>query len=104
MVDNGLLDGGLIGVNPIWFCDREEKKYLWTGTIYHDRGELISTLAKLVDYTGPDSLKGLSLGGVMGFSYFGLDFDQKQFSLSILEYKGWICFTEQVLAGRRQGS
>lgn len=73
MVNNGQLDGMLLGVNPIWFGDKQEKRFLWSANIYHDQDEMISLSKTPTEYTGPASLKGKVLGGVRGFSYFGVD-------------------------------
>ncbi|MDP3814290.1 ABC transporter substrate-binding protein [Pseudomonas sp.] len=66
-------DGVLLGVNPIWFQDQAEKKYLWTPGIFEDQDEIVSLIETRFDYQGPQSLIGKKLGGVLGFSYFGVD-------------------------------
>lgn len=66
-------DGVLLGVSPIWFRDQAETKYLWTPGIYEDQDEIVSLVETPFDYRGPKSLIGKKLGGVLGFSYFGVD-------------------------------
>lgn len=72
MVNSNNLDGIVIGVNPLWFGDKEEKKYLWTSTLVSDVDEVISTNEKPFEYTGPDSLKNMRVGLVLGYYYYGL--------------------------------
>jgi len=73
MLKQTSLDGMLLGVNPIWFNDKVEKKYLWTSNVYHDRDEFVSLAENPVDYNGADSLANIILGGVRGFYYYGID-------------------------------
>ena len=72
LVNSNNLDGIVIGVNPLWFGDKEEKKYLWTSTLVSDVDEVISTNEKPFEYTGPDSLKNMRVGLVLGYYYYGL--------------------------------
>jgi polar amino acid transport system substrate-binding protein len=72
MVKSNSLDGIVIGVNPLWFGDKEEKKYLWTSTLVSDVDQVISTKEKSFEYTGPDSLKNMRVGLVLGYYYYGL--------------------------------
>ncbi|HEX5842477.1 MAG TPA: transporter substrate-binding domain-containing protein [Pseudomonas sp.] len=67
------LDGVLLGVSPPWFHDKQERKYLWTPGFYEDRDEIISLKQTAFTYRGPQSLIGKRLGGVLGFTYFGVD-------------------------------
>lgn len=64
--------GLILGVNPIWFNDREEQKYLWTARIFTDRDEIVSLNSTSFEYMNTDSLKQLTFGGVRGFYYFGI--------------------------------
>ncbi|MCP4134022.1 MAG: amino acid ABC transporter substrate-binding protein [bacterium] len=73
LIKNKKLDGILLGVNPTWFKDRARVKFLWTSAIIKDRDEVVSNKQRKVRYTGPQSLKGMRLGGVRGFYYFGID-------------------------------
>jgi polar amino acid transport system substrate-binding protein len=73
MLDSGKLDGILLGVNPTWFKDKTETKYLWTTNVYQDQDEVISLRENPVEYTGAESFRGKILGGIRGFYYFGID-------------------------------
>jgi len=72
-LDRNILDGALIGVNPVWFKDKKKTKYLWTSPIMQDTDDIISAANSKFEYTGPRSLYGKTLGGVLGFYYFGID-------------------------------
>jgi len=67
------ISGGLIGVNPLWFGDKQESKYLWGPAILKDRDELVSLSKHPFEYNGPASLLGERVGGVLGYYYFGID-------------------------------
>jgi len=58
--------------NPIWFGDKEEKKYLWVD-ILKDANMIISRSDNQVRYNGPPSLVGYKFGGVSGHRYVGID-------------------------------
>jgi polar amino acid transport system substrate-binding protein len=73
MLDSGKLDGILLGVNPTWFKDKAETKYLWTTNVYQDQDEVISLTDSPVEYTGVESFSGMILGGIRGFYYYGID-------------------------------
>jgi len=73
MISKGQLNGALIGVSPIWFKDVPETKYLWTKSIFKDRDEVISLKSAPFEFETANSMKGKRLGGVMGFSYFGIN-------------------------------
>lgn len=70
---NNKLDGALIGVNPLWFRDKDRTKYLWTPTIFDDQDEVVSLAEKPIEYLGPNSLINKKLGGVLGYYYYGID-------------------------------
>ena len=80
MLEQGKLDGILLGVNPVWFKDKEETKFLWSDTVLVDRDDFVSLKENPFEYTKPMSLKGKILGGVRGFYYRGINelVDQKE--------------------------
>ena len=73
MLEQGKFDGILLGVNPVWFKDKEETKYLWSDTVLIDRDDFVSLKDNPFEYTQPMSLKGKILGGVRGFYYRGIN-------------------------------
>lgn len=61
-------------VNPAWFKDKQERKYMWSkGSLMEDGNGLISHQEGKVVYEGPQSLEGLIFGGVRGHAYVGID-------------------------------
>lgn len=73
LVHGSDFDGIVLGVNPVWFRDIEEKQYLWTSVLMNDRDELVSPASRPVQYHGPESLFGKAVGGVHGHYYYGID-------------------------------
>lgn len=72
MLANGTLNGILLGVNPVWFSDKNEMKYLWTPRVFSDRDEIVSLISQSIEFIKPPSLQGKIFGGVRGFYYFGI--------------------------------
>lgn len=60
-------------VFPVWFKDKDKTNYLWSEPLFPDENIIVSTPAKKVEFSGPDSLKGMSFGGVLGHNYSGID-------------------------------
>lgn len=73
MLDNHSMDGILLGVNPKWFKDPKETKYLWSSVVFNDRDEVVSLKANSIEFSGADSLAGMVIGGVRGFYYYGIN-------------------------------
>lgn len=73
MLENDALGGLVVGVNPIWFKDKNETKYFWTSRLFTDRDEVISLNRTPLTFMSPVSLHGKIFGGVRGFYYFGID-------------------------------
>jgi len=73
MLENKNLDGPLLGVNPTWFKDKSETRFLWTGPVFTDRDEMVSLRSLAVQYIDAESIKDRVLGGVRGFYYYGLN-------------------------------
>ena len=69
-VENGELDGIVIGMMPNWFGDAEQKKYLWTVPFAVDR--YVIALPPGQDH-GSGTLAGKSLGMVLGYHYPDLE-------------------------------
>lgn len=72
-LERNQLNGIIVGVNPAWFKDREEKKYFWTPKIFDDRDDVVSNIQSPLEYQGPESLFGKTIGGVLGYYYFGIN-------------------------------
>lgn len=60
-------------VFPTWFKDKDKANYLWSESLFPDENIIVSTAAKKIEFSGPESLKGASFGGVLGHNYAGID-------------------------------
>jgi polar amino acid transport system substrate-binding protein len=72
-LEDGSLDGIVIGMMPQWLDDEHQKKYLWTAPFDIDRFALVSLTAKPVDPAHARTLRGGTLGVTLGYVYPGLD-------------------------------
>ncbi|EAT11351.1 transporter substrate-binding domain-containing protein [Bermanella marisrubri] len=60
-------------VSPIWFDDIQREKYLWTEPVYQLRDEVVSRKEVAFEYQGPESLLGLTVAGIEGYTYSDLE-------------------------------
>lgn len=61
-------------VNPAWFKDKAETRYLWSRRpLMEDANGIVSRQDARIDYDGPASLSGLTFGGIRGHVYTGID-------------------------------
>ncbi|HJV28030.1 MAG TPA: transporter substrate-binding domain-containing protein [Aromatoleum sp.] len=60
-------------VFPAWFKDKDKTTYRWSDALFSDENAVVSSLAKKVEYASPESLKGMTFGGVLGHNYVGID-------------------------------
>ncbi|NHZ35438.1 substrate-binding periplasmic protein [Massilia rubra] len=72
-LEDGSIDGMVIGMMPEWFDDVEQKKYLWSVPFATDRYALVSLAAKPVSPDAPAGLVGASVGITRGYHYPGID-------------------------------
>lgn len=67
-------NGIVAWVNPVWFKDEAEQKYMWTKPfVMMDGNAIISHVDLSLHYNGPESFDGLVFGGVRGHIYAGID-------------------------------
>lgn len=66
-------NGAVPWVFPMWFKDKDKTTYLWSEPLFKDANIIASPAAKKVEFSGPESLKGMSFGGVLGHKYAGID-------------------------------
>ena len=59
--------------SPAWHGDPDETKYKWTPGYTSDSNCIISPASQPFEYNGPDSMKGKTMGGLIGYFYLGLD-------------------------------
>jgi polar amino acid transport system substrate-binding protein len=69
-LENGSIDGIVIGMMPEWLGDSAQKKYLWTAPFASDRFALVSRPAKPCS---ANTLQGASVGVTAGYVYPGID-------------------------------
>ncbi|WP_105167948.1 substrate-binding periplasmic protein [Pseudoalteromonas sp. T1lg23B] len=69
-IEQSTLDGLIIGVNPVWFRDRQQKKFAWSEPFMTDRDEFVSNIKAPFEFAGQASLYGKTIGGVRGYHYF----------------------------------
>lgn len=72
-LESGQLDGPILGVNPLWFGDKRETKYLWTSSIYSDTDDFVSLKTKPFEYKNLASFYNKSFAGVSGLYYVQLN-------------------------------
>jgi polar amino acid transport system substrate-binding protein len=72
-LEEGTLDGIVIGMMPEWLADPRQKKYLWTAPFATDRFALVSAAAAPANPDVAVSLAGKSIGTTTGYVYPGLD-------------------------------
>ncbi|MDA9981330.1 transporter substrate-binding domain-containing protein [Gammaproteobacteria bacterium] len=61
-------------VSPVWFKDKSESIYLWSeNPVMEDGNAIISLSDRKLVYDGPASIGGLTLGGIRGHVYSGID-------------------------------
>jgi len=72
-LEDGSLDGIVIGMMPQWFDDAAQKKYLWTTAFAIDRFVLVSRSEHPVQMDAQGSLAGKSIGLTLGYVYPGID-------------------------------
>jgi polar amino acid transport system substrate-binding protein len=72
-LEEGSLDGIVIGMMPEWFDDTARKKYLWTAPFSHDRFVLVSNSDWPISPRVPATLAGATIGVTVGYVYPGID-------------------------------
>lgn len=56
-------------VSPVWFDDEARQRYAWSNPLLRDADLVLSAADRPVDFRGPESLLGKTLGGVLGHRY-----------------------------------
>jgi polar amino acid transport system substrate-binding protein len=72
-LEEGSIDGIIIGMMPQWFDDAGQTKYLWTAPFAGDNFILVSNKSKPVDTSMPATLPGTTVGLTLGYVYPGID-------------------------------
>lgn len=79
------LEGGVIGVNPLWFNDKEKEKYLWTGKFMLDYDVIVVKQGHVFPYKHPRDLIGKRLTLSRGHYYWGVTELQKEGKIHVEE-------------------
>lgn len=73
MLEDGTLDGIVIGMMPEWLNDREQTRYKWTAAFANDRFALVSLASRPVDPGKAAIFAHGTIGVTTGYVYPGLD-------------------------------
>lgn len=66
------LDGIIIGVNPLWFADKNRSKYLWTTAIMNDQDVFLVNSDSNITSSHTEDFIGLTLALARGSYYKGI--------------------------------
>ena len=70
MIESNVLDGVVLGANPVWFKDLAETRFLWLPAIFDDADEFVSLRTTPFEYIDQTSFNGKTLAGVAGYFYY----------------------------------
>ena len=73
LLQQNKLKGVVVGVSPSWFKDKEETRYHWFDSFYYDRDEFVSLKSNKFEYTDYQSLSNITIAGVAGYYYHGVN-------------------------------
>ncbi|HCM05281.1 MAG TPA: hypothetical protein DIC30_04655 [Oceanospirillales bacterium] len=72
LLNNKELDGIIIGVNPLWFKDKEQKKFLWTSSIMNDRDIFLVNSESNINFSKTEEFIGFTFVLARGSYYKGI--------------------------------
>lgn len=99
-LEQGLLDGGVIGVHPPWFQDKEQTRYLWTGPFMFDMDVVVVRKDKPFAYKHPEDLTGKRLSLPRGLYFWGVTELIRQGKIDAEETSSDIQNLQKVALGR----
>ena len=82
---DGQLNGAIIGVNPLWFKDKERSRYLWSHPFMNDKDVIVVHADEAFDYKHPRDLEGKSLALPRGLYFWGVTERIKQGKILVFE-------------------
>ncbi len=82
---DGKLNGAIIGVNPLWFKDKERTRYLWSDAFMQDKDIVVVRAGKAFPYKHPRDLEGKSLALPRGLYFWGVTERIKQGKILVFE-------------------
>ena len=66
------LDGGIIGINPKWFRDPEQTKYLWSQPFMDDKDVFVVHVDSDITARQPNDFVGKTMALTSGFYFVGI--------------------------------
>lgn len=79
------LDGVVIGVNPLWFKDRPQIRYLWSDAFMQDKDVVIVGAGTNLNYGQPKDLYGRKMALSRGLYYWGVTEGVKSGDIQLYE-------------------
>ena len=101
---DGQLNGAIIGVNPLWFKDKERTRYLWSHTFMKDKDVIVVRAGEAFPYKHPRDLEGKSLALPRGLYFWGVTERIKQGKILVFETNSDIQNLGMVEFGRADGT
>lgn len=71
-LEEGTLNGGVIGVNPMWFKDVQQTKYLWTTPLMRDQDVIVVRKGTEFAFKHPRDLAGKTMALSRGYYFWGV--------------------------------
>lgn len=96
----GKLEGGIVGVHPLWFGDAERTKYLWTRPFMHDTDVVVVRVGADLAYKKPADLIGRTVALPRGLYFFGITELGREGKIKIEETSSDLQNLKMVQAGR----
>lgn len=82
---DGQLNGAIIGVNPLWFKDKDRTRYLWSHPFMNDKDVILVHAGEVFPYKHPRDLEGKSLALPRGLYFWGVTERIKQGKILVFE-------------------
>lgn len=85
LLEQDELQGMVIGVNPLWFNDRAQTRYLWSVPIMQDRDVVIVSAGSKLSYSKAQDLYGYKMALSRGLYYWGVTEGVKSGDIQLYE-------------------
>ncbi|MCC2618019.1 transporter substrate-binding domain-containing protein [Aestuariibacter halophilus] len=73
MIEQGRIDGVVLGANPLWFGDADQTRFFWLPPYFADQDEFVSLARQPFEYQGPESFVNTTVAAVAGYYYKGVN-------------------------------
>lgn len=100
LLQSNQLQGALIGVNPIWFKDKQQTRYLWSPPFLWDTDIVVVRKGLSVNYQHPNDLIGLNLAIPRGYYFWGVADNLKSGSQQAIKTSSELQNLKLLAAGR----